>query len=88
MTTWEGAEPFVQRLGWTLIQFLWQGTLIAVLFATLRVLLGRSLSSRARYAMACAAFALMGAAPVLTYGFSGPAGAARTTWLVPVDRSW
>jgi hypothetical protein len=88
MTTWGVAEPFVQRLGWTLIQFLWQGTLIAVLFAALRVLLGRSLSSRARYGMACAAFALMGAAPVLTYGFSGPAGAARTTWLVPVDRSW
>ena len=29
-------EPWVARLGWTLVHFLWQGTVIAVLLAAAR----------------------------------------------------
>ena len=30
------ADPWVRRLGWTLIQFLWQGAVIAGVFAGVR----------------------------------------------------
>src|SRR5580692_1711234 len=65
-------EPFfrqawVVRLGWTLLHFLWQGTLIAMVFVLARALLLRSLTARARYGMACAALGAMTAAPLMTY---------------------
>lgn len=40
-------SPFwVQKLGWTLLHFLWQGTAIAAVYATVRSLPARSLSAR------------------------------------------
>jgi GWxTD domain-containing protein len=57
----------VQRLGWTLLHFLWQGTAIALVYAIVRGLLARSLAAQARYVMACAAFTGMAVAPVVTY---------------------
>ena len=45
-------------LGWTLLHFLWQGALLAVLLAGALVLL-RNAGSRIRYAMSCAAMMLM-----------------------------
>ena len=30
------SQPWVERLGWTLIHFLWQGLSIAVLYAAVR----------------------------------------------------
>ena len=41
------ATTWVERLGWTLLHFLWQGVLIAKLFAAARGLAG-SLSEPAR----------------------------------------
>jgi VWFA-related protein len=58
---------WVQPLGWTLLHFLWQGTVIAVVYAMLRSLLGRSLSAQGRYALACAALMAMAVAPPLTF---------------------
>jgi beta-lactamase regulating signal transducer with metallopeptidase domain len=60
-------QPWVVRLGWTLLHFLWQGTLIAIVFAIVRALLARSLSAHARYLMACTTLGVMTIAPVLTY---------------------
>jgi GWxTD domain-containing protein len=57
----------VQRLGWTLLHFLWQGTAIAVFYAVLRRLLARSLSAQGRYLLACAALVAMAVAPPLTF---------------------
>ena len=57
----------VQKLGWTLLHFLWQGTAIAVAYAVLRRLLARSLSEQGRYVLACAALAAMALAPALTF---------------------
>jgi beta-lactamase regulating signal transducer with metallopeptidase domain len=45
-------------LGWTLIHFLWQGALIALVLAGALALLRRS-GSRTRYAVSCAAMLLM-----------------------------
>jgi GWxTD domain-containing protein len=58
---------WVQRLGWTLLHFLWQGTAIALVYAMLRSLLARSLSAKGRYTLACAALAVMAMAPALTF---------------------
>ena len=53
----------IDLAGWTLLHFLWQGTLAGALaFAGLRVLR----SAEARYAFACSALAAMVAAPVVT----------------------
>src|SRR5437868_6590431 len=61
------SQLWVQRLGWALLHFLWQGTAIAIAFAILRSLLGRSLSPQGRYILACVALAAMTVAPALTF---------------------
>ena len=58
-------EPLVQSIGWALVHFLWQGTLIAGLAAAILGAL-RGGRSSARYAIGCAALALMLTAPVAT----------------------
>ncbi|HVW10085.1 MAG TPA: M56 family metallopeptidase [Bryobacteraceae bacterium] len=66
--------PFwVDRLGWTLVHFLWQGALIAVLYAAARRMLREP---QARYALACAALTLMIAAPIATFRILRPTEAA------------
>ncbi len=60
-------QAWVQQLGWTLVQFLWQGTVIVLLFAAVRRLLRPRVSAHARYVLACGALALMVAAPVCTF---------------------
>lgn len=64
-------QPWVARAGWTLVHFLWQGTLIAVLLAAVRGAAGRRLGPRARYAMACLALGLMALAPLATFLAAG-----------------
>jgi beta-lactamase regulating signal transducer with metallopeptidase domain len=53
-------------LGFTLLHFLWQGALIALLLAALNVSL-RNATARRRYAAACAALLLMLACAVFTF---------------------
>jgi len=60
-------EPWMTRAGWTLVHFLWQGSVIAILLAVVRALAGRRLPARGRYALSCAALVLMTAAPLLTF---------------------
>lgn len=60
-------QPWAQRLAWTLLHFLWQGTLLAALYALARLAGGRGLAARARYAMACASLLAMALAPAATY---------------------
>ena len=63
MTTF--AHPMVQATAWTLLHFLWQGTLLAALaWAGLGALARRSAS--ARYLWASAVLGLMALAPLLT----------------------
>jgi beta-lactamase regulating signal transducer with metallopeptidase domain len=69
-------QPHVERLGWTLLHFLWQGVVIAKLFAAARALAGRSLNARGRYILACAALALMTVSPVVTYALISNGSAA------------
>jgi beta-lactamase regulating signal transducer with metallopeptidase domain len=54
----------VQTIGWTLLHFIWQGALFAVL---LSVALGLLRTAKARYAAALCALVLMGISPAVTF---------------------
>jgi hypothetical protein len=45
------SEPWIQRLGWVLIHFLWEGTISALVLAIFLRLLTKA-SSHTRYALA------------------------------------
>src|SRR6202008_2980416 len=60
-------QPWTERLGWTLLHFLWQGILVAALYALARAVAGSRISARGRYAIACASLLVMTVAPALTY---------------------
>jgi len=92
-------QPWMVRAGWTLVHFLWQGTLIAVLFAIVRALAGRSMAARGRYLLACLTLGLLTVTPPLTFlvqsldsavappplwTLSGTAWAQTLPWLVVV----
>jgi hypothetical protein len=64
-------QPWTERLGWTLLHFLWQGILVAALYGLARTLAGGRISARGRYAIACASLLAMAAAPPLTYWWLG-----------------
>src|SRR5713226_3968719 len=70
------SQPWVERLGWTLVHFLWQGLSIAVLYAAARRGVARTSSPNARYLLACAALAAMMAAPLVTWGVMRPSDAS------------
>lgn len=58
-------HPWFIHLGWALVHFLWQGTLVAGLLAVaLRAM--RRQSAEVRYAAACGAMVLMAALPAFT----------------------
>jgi bla regulator protein blaR1 len=69
-------QSWTERLGWTLLHFLWQGILVAALYALARALAGGRISPRSRYAIACASLLAMTAAPALTYWWLGNSGQA------------
>ena len=69
-------QPWTARLGWTLLHFLWQGALVAGLYALARALAGGRISARGRYAIACASLLAMTAAPAVTYWWLGHSGEA------------
>jgi len=66
------AHPIVQRLGWTLLHFVWQGAVVAVL-ALGAMLLLRNRSANIRYLTTCSALTLTAILFVVTL------------WLVPVS---
>src|SRR5215470_11086738 len=65
MNTLETWRSIIEVLGWTLIHFTWQGTLVALSLAgVLRLLRGSSTNTR--YAAACFALLLMSSFPLFT----------------------
>ena len=71
--------PALQAVGWALLHLVWQGTAIAVILALLLALLP-SRSASVRYALSCAALALVVVVAVLTglrsYESGAPAAAS------------
>ncbi len=61
------SQQTIERLGWTLIHFVWQAMAIALLLAVALHLLRRD-SSNVRYIVSCLALALIVALPIVTMG--------------------
>jgi beta-lactamase regulating signal transducer with metallopeptidase domain len=64
------SEPWVQRLGWVLLHFIWQGTAIALLMALVLRLLAQA-SSHVRYLVIGGALLICGVMPVVTWTVLG-----------------
>jgi GWxTD domain-containing protein len=61
-------QPLIHAVGWSLLHFLWEGAIVALLLASaLRLLSNRS--SQLRYTAACSALVLMAASPLVTFWF-------------------
>src|SRR5258708_5619947 len=76
-------HPWVSRLGWTLIHFLWQGGLIVGIYGIARIGIGRP---RVRYYLACAALLAMLAAPLATFLRDASSGSIPDT--ATYSRTW
>ena len=70
------SQPWVERLGMTLLHFLWQGFAIAILYAIARRIDGLASNPRKRYLLACGALAAMMAAPLATWEVLRPSDAS------------
>jgi GWxTD domain-containing protein len=73
-------QSLIHAAGWSLLHFLWEGAIVALLLAsTLRLL--RSRSSQLRYIAACCALVLMIVCPLITLGLiAANSGAAGQTF--------
>src|SRR5207244_9766023 len=62
-------RPWVERLGMTLLHFLWQGAIIVTIYAyaAARKWGARTLGPNGRYFLACAALTAMAITPVVTW---------------------
>ena len=60
-------QPWVERLGLTLLHFLWQGFIVAAIYAAARKWRGRNNGPNGRYLLACAALAAMAIMPLITW---------------------
>ncbi len=70
------SEVWVERLGWTLVHFLWQGLAIALLYAAADRVMAHKCSPNGRYLLACAALVAMMAAPLTTWELMGQPAAS------------
>lgn len=60
-------HPFVEKLGWALLHFVWQGAVVAVLCGIVLLLMRRA-TSNSRYLVACGGLLLTGLLPIVTIG--------------------
>lgn len=66
-----GITELAVRIGWTLIHFLWQGAVIGLIYAGLRIHL-RQGTAQARYLLGVFALAVMACMPFATFLWLGP----------------
>lgn len=80
-------QAWVERLGMTLLHFLWQGAIIVTIYAAAREWGARTLSPKGRYFLACAALTAMAIAPVVTWMvLGGPsAESVAVTYTAPMS---
>ena len=60
-------HPFVEKLGWALLHFVWQGAIVAIVVWSIHLLMRRA-SANARYLVACGGLLLTGLLPMVTIG--------------------
>ncbi len=72
------SQEIIQKLGWTLIHFVWQAVVVALLLAILLKLLQKS-TANVRYIMGCLALGLIVLLPVITMRLAGVSAANTVT---------
>jgi GWxTD domain-containing protein len=72
----------IQRLGWALLHFLWQGSAIVILYAMVRRFAARP---QTRYVLACGALVAMMVAPVLTFFLTPGAPGDAAMWTISLS---
>jgi beta-lactamase regulating signal transducer with metallopeptidase domain len=90
-------SSFAYHLGWTLLHFLWQGTVVGLLYACLRNLM-RDAEPQARYLLSLSTLVVLALLPVLTFWYlSGTPLAVRAVqgfaagahvFVPPPQNSW
>ena len=80
------SQGTVERLGWMLVHFLWQGAVVAVLLAAVLRLLPRA-GANLRYLIACSALVMMVMLPIVTIQFIEVAGPAAEAGPSPLAAS-
>jgi len=80
-------QPWVERLGFTLLHFLWQGAIIVTIYAVARWRGARTLGPDGRYSLACSALAAVAIVPIVTWMLlSGPVQeTAAVTFTAPLS---
>ncbi len=78
------SEQTIERIGWVLVHFLWQGCALMALMWCVMKTLGKA-SSNARYTAACLGLALMVLAPVVTFTMLDGNNTATVTNTVPLQ---
>lgn len=78
-------QPWVERLGWTLLHFVWQGTIIVTLYAVARKWGARSLGPGGRYTLACAVLTVMAILPIVTWMLLPVVESAAVTFSAPMS---
>jgi bla regulator protein blaR1 len=71
------ADEVLRLLGWSLLHFLWEGTLVALLLSAV-LAIARQSSAQVRYAICCAALALMALCPIATFAYLEQASGGAT----------
>ena len=77
------SQEVIQKLGWTLVHFLWQAATVALLLAILLRLLRKS-TANLRYIIACLALALTILLPVITIRLVSAPMPKQTVHIEPI----
>ena len=77
-------QTWVERLGLTLLHFVWQGTLVVTMYAVVRKWGTRTLGPSGRYFLACAALTAMAIIPIVTWMFLPVQKSAAVTFSAPM----
>lgn len=78
-------KELAQAAGWTLLHFVWQGCLIALLPFTVRALSARQ-SAQLRYSTACLAMLMMAVAPPITFNLLEGQGSPASGPMLNLER--
>jgi uncharacterized protein (TIGR03435 family) len=80
-------QTWVERLGLALLHFVWQGTIIVMMYASVRKWGARTLGPSGRYFLACAALTAMALIPIVTWMLLPVQKSAAVTFSAPMSAS-
>jgi len=78
-------QTCVERLGVALLHFVWQGTIIVMMYASVRKWGARTLGPSGRYFLACAALTAMALIPIVTWMLLPVQKSAAVTFSAPMS---